>query len=271
MARAPCARYIPPMSPLLERWHAIRDYLSEDLLGGPKLIKLAWVVNAQKGGTLPFVLALMWAFDCFTTTAWVYAALHGSYGLIWLLKELVSPDPGWQKKITFGGAVSAWLFVLGLYWIAPVIIVTQRVEMPPVVLFAASLVYAIGVVLMMGSDGQKYFVLKVKRGLITDGYFARVRHPNYLGEMMIYGSFAALAGHWIPWAVLAWVWAGLFFPNMWRKEASMSRYPEWAAYKARTGMVLPRLFPASSSTAVNTTTPVATTPSTQGEGATAAS
>jgi hypothetical protein len=25
------------------------------------------------------------------------------------------------------------------------------------------------------------------------------------------------------------------------KEASMSRYPEWAAYKARTGMLVPRL------------------------------
>jgi hypothetical protein len=25
------------------------------------------------------------------------------------------------------------------------------------------------------------------------------------------------------------------------KEASMSRYPEWAAYKSRTGMLLPRL------------------------------
>ena len=34
----------------------------------------------------------------------------------------------WSLWVTFGGAVSAWLFVLGLYWIAPVIIVTQRVE-----------------------------------------------------------------------------------------------------------------------------------------------
>jgi hypothetical protein len=60
--------------------------------------------------------------------------------------------------------------------------------------------------------------------------------------MMLYGSFAALAGHWLPWAVLAWVWLGVFVPNMLRKEASMSRYPEWAAYKARTGFLLPRLF-----------------------------
>ena len=94
---------------------------------------------------------------------------------------------------------------------------------------------------MMGSDAQKYFTLRLRRGLITDGFFVRVRHPNYLGEMVLYASFAWVAGHVLPWLVLAWVWLALFVPNMLGKEASMSRYPEWAAYKARTGMLLPRL------------------------------
>ena len=39
---------------------------------------------------------------------------------------------------------------------------------------------------------QKYFVLRARRGLITDGLFSRCRNPNYLGEMMIYGSFASM-------------------------------------------------------------------------------
>ena len=69
---------------------------------------------------------------------------------------------------------------------------------------------------------------------------AGVRHPNYLGEMMIYGSFALLVWHWLPWLVLAWVWLGLFAVNMMNKEASLSRYPEWAAYRQRTGWLLPR-------------------------------
>jgi protein-S-isoprenylcysteine O-methyltransferase Ste14 len=93
---------------------------------------------------------------------------------------------------------------------------------------------------MMASDAQKHFTLQHRRGLITTGWFARVRHPNYLGEMVLYASFAVVASHWIPWLVLLWVWLALFVPNMLGKEASMSRYPEWAAYKARTGMLLPR-------------------------------
>jgi hypothetical protein len=50
--------------------------------------------------------------------------------------------------------------------------------------------------------------------------------------------------HWAPWLVLAWVWLGVFVPNMLAKERSMSRYPEWAAYVQRTGFLLPRLLPA---------------------------
>ena len=223
----------------LDRWLRLRDHLSDDLLGGPRVLKAAWVINLQKGGTLPFVLALMWRFDCWSATAWTYAALHGSYGLCWLLKDRVFPDPNWEKKITFAGALNMWAAVLGLYWIAPVLVVTRRIEAPVWSLFLATLIYALGVVVMMASDAQKFFTLEVKKGLITSGFFARVRHPNYLGEMMIYGSFALLSMHWLPWVVLAWVWLGVFVPNMLRKEASMSRYPQWQAYRARSGMLLP--------------------------------
>ena len=40
-------------------------------------------------------------------------------------------------------------------------------------------------------------------------------------------------------ASLAWVWLGLFAVNMVLKEASMSRYPEWAAYKKRSWGLIP--------------------------------
>lgn len=228
------------MNPMLKRYLAIRDYLTDDVLGGPKFVKFAWAINLQKGGTLLFVLGMMALYDVWTPTAWTYLGLHGSYGLTWLLKEAVFPDPAWQKKITLGGAVNAWLFVLGPYWIAPWLIVAHEIERAPAVLGAAIVLYALGVALMVGADAQKFFVLRARRGLIVDGFFARTRNPNYLGEMMIYASFAIVAGHWLPWLVLVWVWLGVFLPNMLRKDASMARYPEWAAYRARTWLLLPR-------------------------------
>lgn len=225
---------------------ALTVALSENFLGGPKVVKMSWVINLQKGGTLPFVLLLMWAYQDFGPAAWVYAGLHGSYGLIWLLKDRVMPDPGWEKKLTLGGAFMTFAAVLGPYWFAPILLISDllgsaRPEPTAARMGIAIVVYAIGVVLMMVADAQKFFTLKVKRGLITDGLFARIRHPNYLGEMMIYGSFAFLVGHWLPWLVLLYVWGAVFATNMAYKEASMSRYPEWAEYKKRSGLLLPRL------------------------------
>jgi protein-S-isoprenylcysteine O-methyltransferase Ste14 len=66
-----------------------------------------------------------------------------------------------------------------------------------------------------------------------------IGHPTYLGEMMIYCSFALMVWHWLSVVVLAWILSGLFVVNMTLKEASMSRYPEWAEYKKRSWRLLP--------------------------------
>lgn len=229
------------MGPLLTRLIRFRDYLTDDFLGGPKVLKFAWANNLQACATPPFVLVLMAAYDVWTPTAWTYLALHGSYGLVWMFKEYIFPDPSWQRRITWFGAVNVWLLVLGLYWIAPVLIVTRNIEQPPLVLGAAIVLCTLGMALWVGADAQKYFVLRVRPGLIVDGFFARSRNPGYLGDMMIYASFAVLAGHWLPWLVLAYVWVVVFFLNMLRKDASMSRHPEWLEYKSRTGMLFPSL------------------------------
>ena len=57
--------------------------------------------------------------------------------------------------------------------------------------------------------------------------------------MMVYASFALLAWHWIPAIVLAYFWGTLFSANMAKKEARMSRHPEWAEYKQKTWWLVP--------------------------------
>ena len=221
-------------------------YLSEDFLGGPKYLKLSWVINFQKGGTLVYVLALIYYYQSQDSAAWIYAGLHGTYGLAWLIKEQCFPDEGWQKKVTWFGGLNAFLFVLGPYWLAPTILIggiwgNNLVSRPAWWLGLCVMIHTLGLVLMIGADAQKYFTLKVKRGLITNGFFSKIRHPNYTGEMMIYGAYALLVWHWVPWVVLAIVWGGLFATNIAHKEASMSRYPEWDKYKAQSGYLLPPL------------------------------
>jgi protein-S-isoprenylcysteine O-methyltransferase Ste14 len=109
------------------------------------------------------------------------------------------------------------------------------------VAFAAVALFGIGAFFHFVSDAQKYFVLRHERPrrLITDGMFALTRNPNYFGEILIYSSFNLLAQHWLPWVACGFIWAQLFLVNMLRKESSMSRYPEHAAWVRETGLLIP--------------------------------
>ena len=160
---------------------------------------------------------------------------------MWVAKSKSFPDPNWEVQLPLWKALGVFLG-LWLYWLAPFLLIRNG-EIPPNPLICGSVVtMVLGTFLVFGADAQKYFVLKAKRGLITDGFFARTRNPNYLGEIMIYGAFAALSMHWIPWVVCALYWATVFMPNMLRKDRSMSRYPEWKDYVARTGLLFPRFW-----------------------------
>ena len=103
-------------------------------------------------------------------------------------------------------------------------------------------IHTTGVAVMMSSDAQKFNTLQNKSGLITEGLFSRTRNPNYLGEMMIYGTYALMAGHWLAWAILAWVWIGYFTINMIIKDRSLATKPGWNQYKQSSNILLPKIF-----------------------------
>jgi hypothetical protein len=60
------------------------------------------------------------------------------------------------------------------------------------------------------------------------------------GELCIYLAFAALSMHPLPFVLFGAVIAVEWVPNMRRKDKSLSRYPDFAAYKARSGLLFPR-------------------------------
>ena len=205
------------------------------------------MINFQKGGTFFFLGFLIWWYDNQSPAAWIYLALHGGYGLVWLIKDLAFPDTGWQKRITILGGINAFLGVLGWYWVFGWLLISGLSDpvypLPEAVWFALCITLClVGSVIMIAADAQKFYTLRVRQGLITDGLHRWIRHPNYLGEMMIYGSFALMVWHWLPFVVLALVWIGVFAVNMVHKEASMSRYPEWAAYRKRSWWLIPGVF-----------------------------
>lgn len=205
-------------------------------------MKIKHIINLHKGLTSILVLGLMVAYNNFTVATFIYLALHGGYGILWLLKDRYYPDKQWEQEVPVATGIFTF-FAIGLYWLAPFILISSGSEPSPVVIALAVLINLFGIFLHYGSDAQKYYTLKYKTGLITEGFFTHSRNPNYLGEIFIYLSFAILAQHWIPFLVLGGFFAGIFVPNMLKKDKSLSRYPEFEAYKARSGLLLPKLFP----------------------------
>lgn len=231
------------------------DWYMHRLPGGPAWIQPRQAINLHKFMVGPVVLSLMLATDNFTLAAWLYLALHGTYGVLWVAKDAAFGDPSWEGRATLVSGLGVFIFPLGLYFLAPLVILTplgtlvpggwgSPETLPLHTAFAAVVCFLIGAFFHFVSDAQKYFVLKHQhpRQLITDGMFALSRNPNYFGEILIYTAFNLLAQHWLPWAACALMWILVFAVNMLHKEASMSRYPEHAAWKKRTGFLVPSLW-----------------------------
>lgn len=204
------------------------------------MIKVKYPINLSKALTGLVILGMMFFFDNFTLGAWVYLALHGTYGLLWLLKDRIYPDKQWEQEVSLLQAILAFVVVC-LYWVAPYILISSG-SIPALPLVAGAIfLNIIGVFLHFTSDAQKYYTLKYRPGLITEGFFARSRNTNYLGEIFIYSSFAMLTQHWLPFIIFAGFIAVIFIPNMLKKDKSLSRYPEFAEYKNHSGLLLPNL------------------------------
>ncbi len=198
------------------------------------------LIDAFKLASGPVAIALIAGFGRWDNpTAWLYAGLHGSYGVLWALKSRVFPDRAWEVPLRPGRALVLTVGLVG-YWIAPLLLVAGDVRLAGPWLAAASAVFALGVFLHFAADMQKHVALALQpEHLITDGLFGWLRNPNYLGELLIYASFALLAWHPVPFAVLAIVVAVEWIPNIRRKDRSLSRYPEFEAYRERTWRLIP--------------------------------
>jgi hypothetical protein len=65
-------------------------------------MKIKYFINVQKGSTLFIVLLMMAVYDQWQNpTAWVYLALHGSYGFLWVIKGMLFPDRQWEKSAVY--------------------------------------------------------------------------------------------------------------------------------------------------------------------------
>lgn len=98
------------------------DWAVYNLPPGPAFIPQRVYVNLHKGGMPFYILFLMVYFDNWSMSAWLYLALHGSYGFFWLLKDIVFPDQGFRRPCTIMSFILPWPvamcpYMMAAYWI----------------------------------------------------------------------------------------------------------------------------------------------------------
>lgn len=99
----------------------------------------------------------------------------------------------------------------------------------------------VGVVIRLWASGH----VKKDKELATDGPYAFVRHPLYVGNLLISFGFAIASGLWWSFVALALLLA-LFYPPAIRSEdAKLHRLfgDSWTRWRARTRALIPRLTP----------------------------
>jgi protein-S-isoprenylcysteine O-methyltransferase Ste14 len=199
-------------------------------------------IDSHKGVTALAIVTMMAIYRQWDNpTAWVYFGLHGTYGLLWVLKSRIFPDRSWEAETSLGYGLAIW-GGLTLYWIAPWLLTSRGVHAPAWLLGMTVSLHTWGVFLHYAADMQKHTALKLRPGkLITDGLMARTRNINYFGELLVYVAYALLALHWIPFLVLGLYLAIIWIPYMLRKERSLALKDGYKAYRKQSKFFLPFL------------------------------
>ena len=73
---------------------SVRDFLMIGI--GKPLFPLRYLINLYKGGTVFYVLFLIFYFGS-CSGLYLYLFLHGSYGLFWIYKDIKFGDKSFQQ------------------------------------------------------------------------------------------------------------------------------------------------------------------------------
>ena len=137
--------------------------------------------------------------------------------------------------------------VLGPYWVSPYLLIKNRDKISNLKMLGCIVLHTFGCVTMMASDTQKHFVLEERQNkskekkLINNGWFKNIRNTNYLGEMMIYLTYAIMGKSKIPYFILAYIWSILFYPNMRMKDFSIEKKEGGKKYIKDSNLLFPKI------------------------------
>jgi steroid 5-alpha reductase family enzyme len=160
-----------------------------------------------------------------------------------------------SKIIPFTVKIITWFFMGSLmFFISFNIWVVASSEPAGRSIWFAAATMLVGLLVESLADRQKQlFKRGNKSGLIQTGLYSRIRHPNYLGEIVfhlgLYWAMAATAGQGYPlilgglgtgWVLILMCEEAIMLDR--KKQKQFDDTESLADYRRKTGLLLPRLF-----------------------------
>jgi protein-S-isoprenylcysteine O-methyltransferase Ste14 len=124
-------------------------------------------------------------------------------------------------------------------------IVIARPPEPPALRLASLAILAAGMsasTYVLLRLGRSFSILPQARGLVSDGPYARLRHPLYAAELV--SSFGVMLQFAQPWSFALFVATTLaLVPRMgFEEEVLLAAYPAYGDYMRRTWRLIPGLY-----------------------------
>ena len=202
-------------------------------------------INWAKAITIALICILILLFGINGQRQILYACMHISYCLWWLIEQKIYPDRRQQiftEKVGAGGFIAA-LLIVGVFYTLPAFLAfTNPTDLSLITTAIAIPLFYFGSLINTAADIQKSTAKTAGVGLVRTGVWSGVRHVNYTGDLMRYLSFSVVAGSvWaflVPLSILL-----LYVQRIQAKEASMRiKYKDFTDYKLKSFRLIPGIW-----------------------------
>ncbi|AKN60706.1 steroid 5-alpha reductase [Synechococcus sp. WH 8020] len=202
-------------------------------------------INWAKVVTIALILLLIPLFGIHGQRQILYACMHISYCIWWLLEQKIYPDRCKQiftEKVDTSAFIGA-LLIVGIFYSLPAILAfTNPTEISIAATATAIPLFYFGSLINTAADIQKTTEKAAGTGLVRTGIWSGVRHVNYTGDLMRYLSFSVVAGS--LWAFLVPLSIFVLYVQRIRdKESSMkNKYQDFSDYKSKSFRLIPGIW-----------------------------
>ena len=202
-------------------------------------------INWAKIITILVILSLILVLGVDGQRQILYACMHISYCVWWLLEQKIYPERCRQiftEKVSNTGFVGS-LLIVGIFYSLPAFLAfTNPTNLSIAATATAIPLFYFGSLINTAADVQKTTEKTSGVGLVRSGIWSGIRHINYTGDLMRYLSFSVVAGSiWaflVPLSIFV-----LYIQRIKGKEASMRiKYQDFSDYKLSSFRLIPGIW-----------------------------